>query len=372
MLNHSESGAERATSPGQGLFESERISNAAWAFTTRRVPTDQAYRISRGPITPEAGDLVLAKVDLLGHHRGLQLATGRKKNLFPGDEIVVVYGNRYAPSQFEAVVPKTLGPCELVAGGGVAAKALSWHDRISRGPSQITPVGLLLRSNGERVNLRDYAIAGSGQLIESPPTTIAVVGTAMDAGKTESAACLVRGLTQGGLRVGFAKVTGTGAGGDTWLLKDAGASPVLDFTDAGHVSTYRVDANEVERVLIVLVAHLMKADVDVVVLEIADGILQVETAALIESPLFKQLVSGVLFTARDSMGAMAGIEWLRARDIEVVGLSGVLTGAPLQCSEARVATGVETFSREDLTDVGIARALLGRIEARMRAVLDHE
>ena len=213
MPNSSGAGSHPEKSPGQSLFEAERISNAAWGFTTRRVPVDRSYRISHGSITPRAGDLVLARVERLGHHRGLQLITGRKKNLFPGDEIVVAYGNRYAPSQFEAVVPKTLGPCDLVAGGGVAAKALSWHTRISRGPSAITPIGLILDADGDRVNLSDYTIERSTQLSAALPTTIAVIGTAMDAGKTETAARLVRGLKQAGLRIGFAKVTGTGAGG---------------------------------------------------------------------------------------------------------------------------------------------------------------
>ena len=261
-------------------------------------------------MTPRAGDLVLARVDVLGHHRGLQLWSGRRKNLFPGDEIVVAYGNRYAPNQFEAVVPRTLGPCHLVAGGGVAAKALSSHSRVSRGPTLITPVGLLLRSDGQPVTLLDHGIDRVDQLIAPAPPTIAVVGTAMDAGKTESAAFLVRGLTQAGLRVGFAKITGTGAGGDTWLLKDAGADPVLDFTDAGLVSTYRVAPAEMEQVLVTLTTQLTKAGVDAVVLEVADGVLQSETAALLESPAFRSIAGAILFAARDSMGAVAGVQWL--------------------------------------------------------------
>lgn len=360
-----------AGSPGQSLFESERIANAAWAFATRRVPQTGNYRISHGPMTPAPGDLVLAKVELLGHHRGLQLSSGRKKNLFPGDEIVVVYGNRYAPSQFESIVPKTLGPCQLVAGGGVASKALTWHSRIAKGPTEIKPIGLVLNGDGERINLRDFAVEpykAIEQLGQTPPPTIAVVGTAMDAGKTESAAFLVRGLTRAGLRVGFAKVTGTGAGGDTWLLKDAGAEPVLDFTDAGHISTYLVETSEVERVHLTLVGHLAKAGVDAIVLEIADGVLQCETAALLESESFRRTVGGVLFTARDSMGAMAGVDWLRQRNIEIAGLSGVMTAAPLQCVEAKAITGLETYSREALSEAQTAREILAWLESRMGVV----
>lgn len=347
---------------GQALFEAERLERASWAHTTRRVNQSENFTLSQHAIAPKPGDLVLARIDLLGHHGGLQLWSGRRKNLFPGDEIVVAYGNRYAPSQFEAVVPNTLGPCHLVAGGGIAAKALSWHSRVRKGPTLITPIGLLLKSNGEPANLADYAMNPIDMPKLPTPPTIAVVGTAMDAGKTDTAAFLVRGLTQMGLQVGFAKVTGTGAGGDTWLLRDAGANPVVDFTDAGFASTFRVSVEEIEGVLTTLVGHLMKSGADVIVVEVADGVLQPETAALLESETFASIVGGILFTARDAMGAVAGVEWLNQRELPVVGISGVLTAAPLQCVEATGATGHETYTREDLGSADIAREILAKLE----------
>lgn len=352
-------GAQAIGFPGA---EADRLARAAWAFTTRRVPRDQQFSIRQQARPPRPGDLVLARLDVLGFHRGLQLRNGRRKNLFPGDEIVVAYGNRYAPNQFEAVVPKTLGPCHLVAGGGVAGKALSWHARIGAGPTLITPIGLLLRSDGEPANLADYAIERIESCRAPSPTTIAVVGTAMDSGKTSSAAFLVRGLIRAGLRVGYAKVTGTGAGGDTWLLKDAGADPVLDFTDAGFVSTYRVALPDLERILITLVMHLDRAGVDAVVLEVADGILQSETAALLESPVFKSMVGGVFFAAGDAMGAVAGFSWLTQRNITIAGLGGIMTAAPLQRTEASAATGAQTYTREDLEQANVARTILASVK----------
>ncbi len=343
----------------QPQSDADRLRRASWAFTTRRVTRQQHFRISHQATPPQPGDLVLARIDALGFHRGLQLRNGRKNNLFPGDEVVVAYGNRYAPNQFEAVVPKTLGPCHLVAGGGVAAKALSWHAQINgKGPTLITPIGLLLRTDGETANLRDYAIEPVEVLDAPPPTTIAVVGTAMDSGKTSSAAYLVRGLVRAGLRAGYAKITGTGAGGDTFLLKDAGADPVLDFTDAGFVSTYLLELPALERILVTLVAHLDRAGVDAIVLEIADGILQAETAALIESPTFRSIVSGVFFAAGDAMGAVAGCHWLTQRKLVIAGLGGLLTAAPLQSLEATKATGLRTYTREDLEQPHVARSIL--------------
>jgi hypothetical protein len=46
------------------------------------------------------------------------------------DAIIVAYGHRYAPDQFEAYVPEDLGPCHLVAGGGVAAREAERATRI--------------------------------------------------------------------------------------------------------------------------------------------------------------------------------------------------------------------------------------------------
>jgi len=377
-MNHRISPAPvTAARPEPVLPQVARLRRAAWAFTTRRVPPGIVCKLLEGPCKPEAGDLVLARVDALGHHGGLQLANGRRKNLFEGDEIVVVYGNRYAPNQFEAIVPETFGPCHLVAAGGVAAKALSWHARIAKGPTYITPLGLLADVNGARTNLRDHAVQPAPRAAARCPTVVAVVGTAMDSGKTQTCAYLVRGLIRSGVRVGFAKVTGTGAGGDTWLLRDAGADPVLDFTDAGHVSTYLLPPAEVERTLVTLVAHLAASDVDAIVLEIADGVFQGETAGLLRSPAFRELVGGILFAAQDSMGAAAGVGWLRRESVPPLGLSGVLTAAPLQREEAAAATGLPQWTREDLSQPSTAMSILAvadrhrteRAEPLRRAVL---
>ena len=351
----SKSGNGRAR--GRAGPDLARLRRASWAFTTRRVRQSVCGLADRAE-TPKAGDLVLARVDAVGYHAALQLPDGRRKQLFVGDEIVVVYGNRYAPNQFEAVVPKTLDPCQLVAAGGVAGQALSWHASVKTSATQITPLGLLTGPIGEPANVRDHALPSADHVPAPRPPTIAVVGTAMDSGKTQTAAFLVKGLTLAGLRAGYAKVTGTGAGGDTWLLKDAGANPVLDFTDAGLVSTYLVSPAEVQSGFITLMAHLIRSRVDAIVLELADGVLQGETAALLASAVFREVVGGILFTAGDAMGAVAGDTWLKNMNLPLLGLGGVLTASPLQSAEASKATGLPVHTRQDLAQAKTAMEIL--------------
>ncbi len=62
----------------------------------------------------------------------------------------------------------------------------------------------------------------------------------MNSGKTTTVQSLVLGLRAAGEVVGATKVTGTGSGADYWVMVDAGAACVADFTDVGLASTYRV------------------------------------------------------------------------------------------------------------------------------------
>src|SRR5688572_13599264 len=289
-----------------------RLRRASWSFMTHRVDQSTATRLLTGDLIPQAGDIVLARIDSLGHHANLHLPNGRKRHLFVGDEVVLAYGNRYASSQFEAIVPGTIGPCHLVAGGGMASRAVSWHRSIVRGPTRITPLGLVGRADGRRINLRDFALRPL-QLQEGAhrPTTIAVLGTSMDSGKTQSACFLARGLIAAGLRVGYAKATGTGAGGDVGWLEDAGADPVLDFTDVGMASTYLARMEHLEEGMETLLATITARGVDAILVEVADGVLQRETAALLQSETFSRCVDAVMLAAQDSMGATAGVDWLR-------------------------------------------------------------
>ena len=169
----------------------------------------------------------------------------------------------------------------------------------------------------------------------------------MNAGKTTTAANLIKGLVKANVKVGAAKVTGTGAGGDRWTLVDAGASPALDFTDAGYASTYRVPPLQVENILIQLCSHLTVEGVEFIVLEIADGLFQEETGRLLASPAFAALVDGIVFAAGDALGALAGVEWLRRRHLPVLAVSGLLTASPLASREA-AATGLPVISQSRL------------------------
>ncbi len=327
-------------------LSAERLKAAKAAYNARRVDLEVATHLMQGKATPRPGDLVLAKVATIGQHTRIELATGRRAQLYVGDEIVVCYGGRYAPDQFEAYVPADLSPCNLVAAGGVAARYVTKHTRMKK-PTTIEPVGLLTDHTGERLNIADWSLAPQPEVLRRPHT-IAVLGTAMNAGKTTTAAALVRGYKGQDKRVGAAKTTGTGAGGDRWAMLDAGADLVLDFTDLGVPSTFGVAMPQLETIFAQLVNHLAADGAEVIVLEVADGLFQEETGALIGSQTFKHLVDDVVFAAGDALGACAGVSRLRDQDLNVVAVSGALTASPLAVREAQQALGLPVVTPKEL------------------------
>jgi hypothetical protein len=284
-----------------------------------------------GDLAPRSGDLVLATVHELGKHQRIEQPNGRRALMLPGDEIIVCYGNRYAPDQFEAILPDDLGLCNLVAGGGLASREITRNERMAPA-TKIQPIGLIGDEKGKRLNIFDYRIQTDEK--ELPANIILVVGTSMNAGKTYTAASLVRGLKQSGYRTAGIKATGTGSGGDLWKMKDLGAELVLDFTDAGFSSTYKIPDDKIEQGLVSLLRSAKSRNCDFAVVEIADGLQHRETAALLNSDVLRSAASGVVFAAYDSLGAKAGVQWLNELGYRVFAISGKIAQSPLAMREA--------------------------------------
>jgi hypothetical protein len=312
------------------------------SYATRLVPP--AAMASSVPLAhrPQLGQLVLARVEKVGRNASLENQHGVPMPIFPGDQIVGVFGHRYATHQYEGYVPTRAGNrCDLLSGGGVCGKVASQHSGV-RSPTRLQVLGLIADQSGEPLNLRSFALPALGPTGGS--NVILVVGASMDSGKTTTVSTLARMLIGQGLRVAAGKLTGTAAARDTRLYVASGADPVFDFIDAGYPSTYMLDADQVFELLDVILSQLRASRPDYIVLEVADGIFQRETRMLLGSEVFRSLVDHVFFSANDSLSAESGVRNLRAYGLPLRAITGRLTSSPLGMREAEELTGVPCLS----------------------------
>jgi hypothetical protein len=304
---------------------------------------------------PRVGQLVAAEVLKIGKHTAIEERSGLSVRIFPGDRIIGAFGNRYATDQYEGYVPRRSSRrCDLLSIGGVCGSVASRHDGV-RAPTRLRILGLVGDGNGQPVNQRQFAVepgptAGTGKVI-------LVIGASMSSGKTTLAGALVRGLISSGLRVAAGKLTGTAAGKDPRFYQSCGANPVLDFIDAGYPSTYMLEQDELREMTTRLLSRLRALSPDYVVLEVADGIFQRETAMLLRSPEFRTAVDHVFFAANDSLSAESGVRHLRQYGFPLRAISGLVTRGPLMMREAEAATGVPCLTPDRIAD-GAALELL--------------
>ena len=334
------------------------LDRAKWTFVTRRVRLGSAAGLIPEFSAVRPGDLVLAQVERIGNHRRVQLSDGRYSQLYLGDRLVLACADRFAADQFEGVAALSNEGADLLAGGGVVGHMVSRNAKVAR-PTQVRVLGRLTGEDGKVLNVEQFAL--EPVVGARPPIVLGVVGTGMNAGKTSAAAALINGLTRIGKRVAAIKTTGTGAFCDLQAYEAAGADMVLDFTDAGMASTRHQPVVRLEQATDTLLSTA--AGCDIAVVELADGVSQVETAELLQRPHYGSHFDGWLLAAPDAMAARGGVTWLTEHGIVPFALSGLMTRAPLAAQEATAALDLPVLSREALADPATGSAILSLITA---------
>lgn len=309
--------------------------------------------------TPKLGDVAVFEVISLGKHQAIQAADNTLTKIFPGDYVLMAFGGRYASNQFEGYVPnKPTTELQILGQGGVVGLLTSAHQRFKKtGATKIRLVGYAVDDNNQVINTCYHnvdKVVFSGKVAESRPKNSSKnydvylsVGASMDSGKTTTAAYFARGAMLAGKRVAYIKMTGTVYNKDKRLVKDSGAEIAVDFSLCGYPSTYMCSTKEVLDIYATLLRHVESVNPDVVIVEIADGILQKETNDLLQNEAFMQDISGVILSCPDSLSAYGGLQILKAAGIEPMLLCGLFTASPLMIEEVRQFSPVAAFSLED-------------------------
>src|SRR5260370_14834522 len=159
----------------------EMKANMRVSYALRWVPRASMATLLPCPVSPQAGDIALAKLEKIGKNATLELANGRRCTLHEGDLLAVVFGNRYATLHFHAYAHSNGDSCDLLSMGGLSGLVESKHAKAAD-PSKLRLLGALGGRNGSPLNLRDFALAPLPSLHR--PQVLVVCGSSMDAGKT--------------------------------------------------------------------------------------------------------------------------------------------------------------------------------------------
>jgi hypothetical protein len=313
-------------------------------WVTRRVPSDAP--VVWGEVgSPMVGDLLLCEVIRIGIHGRVETTTGARSKIYPGDRIVCVPGARYATSLLRATAEVGPDVVDMISASGLCGRVVSRY----RGVGTPTKLRVLAQGSvdGRPANVSAFSVAPSSLRL-SDPRWVVVVGSAMDSGKTSACISLIRGLVESGARVGAMKLTGTASGRDFRAYQDAGATPVLDFLDAGWASTAGCSGPQLLEIVGTLTSHLRASPIDWGVVEIADGLLQSETSLLVQQLGAVLGTFDTVLTVRESLAAVAGVEILARAGHRVAAVGGPVTNDPLSCREIELACSVPAVPTRQL------------------------
>ena len=308
---------------------------------------------------PKAGDVALFEIISIGKHKAMQDVSKRNVALFPGDRILAAFGNRYATSQFEGYVPaECREEYHMLAQGGVVGLVRSAHVSMPE-PTVVKILGYAVDPGGRVINTvyhRKQAAWFTGRVPDGAKIILSL-GASMDSGKTTTAGYLIRGLKAIGKRVAYLKLTGTVYTKDRDFCGDCGADYVADFSNLGFPSTYLCKEEELLDLYQTLLNGAAEAFPDYIVVEVADGLYQRETNALLRNKAFTDTVHKVIFSALDSIGAVAGSHYLATLGLPPLAVSGRFTMSPLLMEEVKSACPVRSAALEEIASPDFARTV---------------
>ncbi|MDC8005273.1 hypothetical protein POV27_14520 [Aureisphaera galaxeae] len=309
---------------------------------------------------PKAGDVAIFKVLEIGKHNSVQGVNGNNCYLFPGDYVMAAFGNRYATDQFEGYVPTEYHEEYHILGkGGAVGILASMHQKLEHiGTTNLELIGYATDKNDKVINTKYYhAKANKFSRAPRDPKIVLSLGSSMDSGKTTTAAFLARGLKSAGKKVAYIKLTGTVYTKDRHFARDCGAHLSIDFSTYGFPSTYLCGMQELLDLFETLMNHSSRIEPDYVIIEIADGLVQRETAMLLEHSGFMNQIDHVIFSAADSLGILSGIHILESLGIQAFAVGGLFTASPLFVKEVESTIKLPVLDLEKLASPNVLTLL---------------
>lgn len=282
----------------------------------------------------------------------------REVLLKEGLKLLVAIGGRFANRSISGHPPDQPAPVgsflDLLNSGGVAG--------LSRDRGQPLVKLKVLGGAGHRGRIASLAALRTIPSVMAPldedavPETplVMIMGSDMEVGKTTCAASLALSLRAAGIKVTYAKLTGTGRMRD--LMRVVYGRPLgyfdserlgWDFVDAGLATTFPADPARARESARILLRHAAGRG-EIVLAEIADapyseGSVHVATDYWIKAWLNR---SGLIICASDSVDSTRTIDWIGENihlENERLLISGRVANSSLDRQEVKKRTGVNAI-----------------------------
>ena len=266
----------------------------------------------------EEGVLIAIRVlNNKSRYNTLELVSGRMATVKQGDIVVGALGHRKALRGYSGHLPEKLNvgdTVQILNIGGVVGICDSANPDVGP-PFDCEVLGTVLHFPylGERIGVParvgSVSLNADADLGSLGVPVVALAGTCMDSGKTVAACAVVAGLRHSGLRVAACKATGVSLRRDILAMEDAGASESMIFSDLGVVTTTGDNGPVLTRNLL---SNLATREVDVIVVELGDGLIGAYgVEAILSDPLIREAFTAVILCANDPVGAWGGARILR-------------------------------------------------------------
>jgi len=260
--------------------------------------------------------IVVRALDEKDQYDEVECQDGVFRHVKSGDVLVGTLGGRQALKGYSGRVPRHIAPGDtlhVLNLGGLIGECTATHPDV--GPALPVEVlgAVMVNRDDQWVHARIQEDAlGMVHRLETSVPIISVSGTAMDTGKTEAASIIVEGLSERGLAVGAAKLTGASLTRDVRRMQDHGATAVSTFTDAGIACTVEDAITPIAKGVI----HHLNAteDLDVIVAEMGDGFIgYYGVDDLLTDMELQSFIESHVVAATDLAGAWAAEQTFRER-----------------------------------------------------------
>lgn len=259
-----------------------------------------------------------------------------------GEVYLTCLTRRYAPIVLNAEIPENPKKGDLldvVSRAGAIAVVTSSIPKYVKMKAEF--LGFVTHK-GKKMNVMDFSLP----VIEigKVPKILFSIGVLEGCGKTKTNEYLTGALVRKGYKVCVGKVTGQGNPRDVKLSEYRGAKKVHGILDAGTPSTVGYSLGELEEVFMKVMSNLAKEEPDFLIIEIADGVTQRETAMILDSKLLKKYGGKYMLSCNDPPGAHGGMMILKDRyGVKPILISGKGARSEMLRKEIEELTGLRAY-----------------------------